>query len=156
MNGSFSRKKIILIISSILLITLLFIYFRNNRLEFSEVYSESSCGTIRENSPYWICIKDNDLHGFFGVEYLDQYNVDYNEWDLEHYTYIVTFGYEMKKIEYSYSDCRNWHFSIIPNNYLGKLTLSGEKTDMIHIYRTKRVDIEQAYPIGPEEIIFQE
>lgn len=132
------------------------VYFHDFKPEFTEVYSNSSEGTIKENSPYWICLKDPDYNGFFSTGFLDQYNVDFDDWDLERYTYIVTFGYEMKSIEYSFSDCKNWELSIIPHNYLGKLTLGNDKTDMVHIYRLKKVDIESAFPDGPDEVLFED
>lgn len=154
-----ARTKFKVIFSTLiaaLMITMLFIYFHDFNPEFTEVYSKSSNGAVKENSPYWICLKDPDYNGFFSVGFLKQYNVDYDDWDLENYTYIVTFGYEMKKIEYSFSDCLNWDFSILPKNYLGKLTLGSEKTDVIHIYRIKKADIESAFPAGPDEIIFRD
>lgn len=155
MSGRYKFKMMLFTLIIALIIVVLFIYFHNFKPEFTEVYSNSSNGTIKENSPYWICLKDPDYNGFFSIGFLEQYNVDYDEWDLEHYTYIVTFGYEMKNIEYSFSDCKNWNYSILPKNYLGKLTLTSEKTDIIHIYKIKKVDIESAFPDGPDNISFQ-
>lgn len=155
MNRRCKFKVIFFTLTASLIIVALLIYFHDFKPEFTEVYAESSDGAIKENSPYWICLKDPDYQGFFAVGFLEQYNVEYNDWDFEHYTYIVTFGYEMKNIEYSFSDCKNWEFSILPENYLGKLTLANEKTDIIHIYKLKKVDIESAFPDGPDDILFQ-
>lgn len=155
MSGHCKIKMIICILMAALIIVGLVVYFHDFKPEFTEVYSNSSNGTIKENSPYWICLKDPDYNGFFSTGFLDQYNVDFNDWDFEHYTYIVTFGYEMKSIEYSFSDCKNWDFSIFPHNYLGKITLDNNKTDIVHIYKLKKVDIESAFPDGPDEILLR-
>lgn len=155
MSGRCKIKIIICILIAVLIIVSLIVYFHDFKPKFMEVYSNNSNGTIKENSPYWICLKNPEYKGFFSTDFLVQYNVDYNDWDLEQYTYIVTFGYEMESIEYSFSDYKNWNFSIFPHNYLGKLTLTGKKTDMVHIYRIKKTDIESAFPDGPDEILFQ-
>ena len=151
-HGYFKKRIIIATITVIAIMAS--IYFFPFHPNFKEVYSTESKGTIKENTPYWICVKDPEYEGFFNVSYLDKYNVNYSEWELDKYTYIITFGYEMTDVKYSYSKCLNWGYSFIPCHYLGKLTLREPQDDLIRIYRLRKVDIECAFPDGNDEITF--
>ncbi len=147
------KTKIKIAVPAVIVI-IVSIWFFPFHPDFKEVYSTYSNGSIKENTPYWICIKDPEYEGFFNVSYLDKYHVDYSEWELDKYTYIVTFGYEMTDVKYSYSKCLNWGLSVIPHHYLGKLTLREPKDDLIRIYRLRKVDIECAFPDGNDDISF--
>ncbi|GAB5082896.1 hypothetical protein Osc1_20720 [Hominimerdicola sp. 21CYCFAH17_S] len=145
-HGNF---KIFMILLTIVIIILLLIYYHNFELEFSEVYT---CTTdkIESNTPYWICIKDPHYNGFYSIDYLNnQYGVDYSQWDLENYTYVIAFGYEMDSIAYSYSKRLNLSFS----KFLGQVTLKGNPTSFIHIYKLEKIDIDSKFPIqGYDEV----
>lgn len=150
-------RKLIVSASCILVVSilLLFVLFYRFDLDFKMVYSCTTDGKVKENTPKFICIKDPDYNGFFDKDFLKQYNVSYSDWDLNEHTYIITFGYELRKIEFSYSKCVKWD-SIIPGNFQAFVTLSKVRTDKIYIYELKKIDLESAFPDGSDQIVFQE
>ena len=68
MNGK--RIKIVFIL--MILISLILLIFIDHTPDFDLIYTENNA-LIKENSPYWICIKDEKYNGFFSEEYLKQY-----------------------------------------------------------------------------------
>ena len=150
MNGK--RIKIVFIL--MILISLILLIFIDHTPDFDLIYTENNT-LIKENSPYWICIKDEKFNGFFSEEYLKQYNVDFDEWDLDNHTYIVSFGYKIKKIEYSYYKYRHNHGSIRPLGYLPRVTVEGEKDNTIYIYELDKINLESLFPDGSDEMIFE-
>ena len=65
------KKRIIsLVVAFAVIAIIVSIYFFLFHPNFKEVYSTESKDTIKENTPYWICVKGPEYEGFFNVSYL--------------------------------------------------------------------------------------
>lgn len=156
MTGRFKFRIIIFVVTVMVIICLLVVYFFRYNLDFKEVYSVKYDGGFKTNSPCFICIKDPNYNGFFDKDFLKQYDVVYTNWNFENHTYIVTFGYELKRVSFTFSKCVDSKKSIIPANYQALVTLSKERNEKIHIYELDRIDLESSFPDGTDEIVFQD
>lgn len=138
---------IILLVLSIIIIGRIF-YYKEYVLNF-ETVAEIDKGQD-DNDLYWFTLRDEEYHGFYGVEMLE--NLSFNtddisniDFDYNNYTYVITVGHELKNISYSYSDMKNRKFLVIPKQFVGNVVLDSKGTDKLYIYKIKKMDIDCDY-----------
>lgn len=145
-------KKILIVFLVLILIggIMFFKYtipnYRN--INFDEVYQcDIDANTEIFNKTYWFSIRDNSYNGFFDIGYLDKIGVDCSKLDFDYskYTYIITIGYELSDISYSYHDMKNRKLIFIPKQFIGKVKLKKEFDNKVYIYKIKKMDIDCDY-----------
>lgn len=118
--GHSKSKHILLIFFSVLICCLIYqLSFRT--VKFKEV-SSNEIETTGHHYVYYCRISENDLD--------DLLNTDYN-FDFENHTYIITFGYELKKIKYSPFSKPSIHNY---NYFVPKVYLDENKKEMCYVY----------------------
>ncbi len=147
MEYSNRKKKFVFFMFLLLLMWCFFvsavcIYHMNFDISFECIgafdvteYPENGCSTG------WLSLRHPDYNGFYSDEILNQYRIDM---DLEYdkYTYIITFGYELKQISYSYDTVKNRKILFIPKQFIGKVILLDEFKDKLYIYKIPKMDID--------------
>lgn len=139
-------KKIIFVLSLVVFVLLTFIIYKAHfNLPYEYVGSFNIADD--ENVPLWFSVRDDKYYGFYDEKCLLKYCEDYNigTIDTQKYTYIITCGHKLSSISYSFSEMKNRSFIIFPKQYIGKVLLEYEETDMVYIYRVKKIDIDCDY-----------
>jgi hypothetical protein len=140
-------KKIYWLFLSLFLILIIFIIsflyyksFQNISFEQIGVYNTNEENLNGET--YWFTLREPE--GFFDITTLDNLGVDYSNvyFDYSKYTYVVTVGYELSSLSYSYSEMKNRKFIIFPKQFVGFVELKPQKNDNVYIYRIKKMDID--------------
>lgn len=104
---------------------------------------------------FWIALRSPAYNGFFSNDILkNNFNIEFNEFDFNKYTYIVTSGYELKQISYSYDTMKNRKFIAIPKQFIGKVVLWDEYKDKIYIYKIPKMDIDCDFHERNREVYF--
>ncbi|MBE6838148.1 MAG: hypothetical protein E7507_01210 [Ruminococcus sp.] len=150
-------KKVLVFIIPIVIIVALIIgaifYNKDYNLDYTLVYSETCDNT--DDGLYWFSLRDEKYNGFFTEEYLDNFGVEFSDYDYKNYTYIVTFGHELKRITYSPKETKNRVMVVFPKQYIGKVVLDKEDTGKIYIYRVKKMDIDCDYHERDKNVSFE-
>ncbi|MBP0960160.1 MAG: hypothetical protein J5992_08545 [Oscillospiraceae bacterium] len=144
---------IIPIVVIVVLITGVIFYNKDYNLDYTLVYYET-CDNTDDNT-YWFSLRDEKYNGFFTEEYLRNYGVKFSDFDYENYTYIVTFGHELKGITYSPKKTKNRVMFVFPKQYIGKVVLCKENTGKVYIYRVKKMDIDCDYHERDKNVSFE-
>ena len=79
-----------------------------------------------------------DTDGIY--EYTDKeiFYVEFSEYDLDEYTYVVSFGYELKEISCSLSELkRTQGFYFVP-----KMVFNPLRKDFVYIYRLPKIKLD--------------
>lgn len=150
------KKKLAFIIPVVIIVALItgyIFYNKDYNLGYTLVYSES-CDNINADE-YWFSLRDEKYNGFFTEEYLRNYGVGFSDFDYENYTYIVTFGHELKEITYSPKEMKNRVMVIFPKQYIGKVVLCKENTGKVYIYRVKKMDIDCDFHEREKNVSFE-
>ena len=151
------KKKVIIIVSAALVIACmlaavsiwLIVSDRNVSFELiseTDYDADYNGGYLKENSLAWFSLLDpnfeSDILGS-GTEILDSAGIVYNSdnFDVEHYTYIVTVGHKLKSLKYSFLKCNQRNEFLLPKQFIGHATLDKTQTDKIYIYRIKKMNI---------------
>jgi hypothetical protein len=108
------------------------------------------------NYTFWFTIRDELFNGWFTNDYLTNMGIDISniEFDYNKYTYVITIGYELHRISYSYSDMKNRKFGFVPKQFVGKVELQRELKNIVYIYRIKRMDIDCDYHERNRNVFF--
>lgn len=128
-------------------------------INFEEVYQCSiDINSKVFNETYWFSIRDDSYNGFFDVQYLDKIGVNYSHLDFDYskYTYVITIGYELSKISYSYHDMKNRKFIFIPKQFIGKVELKKDFSNRVYIYKIKKMDIDCDYHDRSKNVEFKD
>jgi hypothetical protein len=146
-------KHIMYIIIGVLLfisivLNLILVYQHEFYLDFEEVYREK-----REDIKImgrWYSIKDKKYRGFYSEENFPNYN-----FDCDNYTYIVTFGYELETISYSFSrmiDKRKVSLGL-PRQFVGEVVYEDVPTNYVYIYKVKKLNIDRDVKASEKQCI---
>ena len=100
---------------------------------------------INDSELVWFTLRDEKFNGFFSDDILDNYKVEYSEFDYSKYTYVICVGHELKSISYSNSETKNRKLLIFPKQFVGIVSLSEEKSCNLYIYRIPKMDIDCDY-----------
>lgn len=122
-------------------------YYHRFNIKFESITSVKVSDSFINNGawPYWFTIRNN---GWYTTDVLQELIQDSEDiiFDLNHYTYVITCGYKMEKLEYSFSNMKNRRKYIpIPKQYIGEICLNKNYDGMIHFYRIKKIDIDHDY-----------
>lgn len=155
------KKTVIIVLSIALLFVIigggLYIYNLNFSIDFEQI-EELSCKEISaDEKQKWFSLRHEDYKPFYSADMLDNYGVKSSEinFDFKNYTYIVTIGHKLKKIEYSYSTMKNRTFFVIPKQFVGHVVLNSKLNNNIYIYRINKMDIDCNYHNPSEYVIFE-
>ena len=142
-------KKVVIIIVVVLIFSIITgggIFYRmpyNIPFENIETVKEPS-GFSENIDAIWFTLRDEKYKGFFPNNTLSDYGIDI-DMDFQTYTYVITCGHEMTKLERSYSKMKNKIFGFLPKQFIGQITLKEADDHMIHIYRIPKMDIDCNY-----------
>jgi hypothetical protein len=111
------------------------------------------------NNLYWFSLRDDSFNGWFTTHKLTDMGIDFNEieFNYKEHTYVATIGYELHSISYSYSDMKNWRFSLagfVPKQFVGKVELRNELKNIVCIYSIERMDIDCDYHERDRNVFF--
>lgn len=155
-------KKNKIFIIFILLSTLFFIIYEITHnpisLSFNQVTTFDTGEEITNSDFAWISLISDEYAPMWNSEYIsNKYGIEIEDYiDTENFSYIVTFGHELKSISYCYSDARTKYFGIIPKEKTGKVVLSNEQTSKIYLYQIKKIDIVHDYYGNGENMVIYE
>ena len=92
----------------------------------------------------WFTLRSEEYDPWFSPsgELFDNSPIDLAQLDLDQYTYVVTVGRKLIKLEYSYSSMERRKYIVIPKEFVGRITLDSYLTNDIYIYRIPKMDID--------------
>lgn len=159
-DNSEKRKNIAILILSFLLVCFIIInalcvYRMDFEIPFDKA-GEFDIGektSVGKTDAYWVGLRHPKYGGFYSEEILDAYNININL-DFNKYTYIVTFGHELKRISYSYNTMKNRKLVFIPKQFIGKVVLLEEFKDKVYVYRIPTMDIDCDFHERDRKIYF--
>lgn len=156
MNIIFTKKIIIILLLILLVVSLIlnfYLYYNHDSpLEFEEVYVEENMDEMYKGA-YWFSLRHKKYGGFFGNEIKDL-GVNFNQFNFNKYTYIITFGYELSEISYSLNATKNRKFIFFPKEFIGKVVFKDEYKNNVYIYRIKKIDIDCDYHSREDYVTF--
>lgn len=122
-------------------------YYHRFNINFESITSVKVSDSLISSGvlPYWFTLRNN---GWYTKDVLPESIQDSEDlvFDFKHYTYVITSGYEMEKLEYSFSNMKNRRKYIpLPKQYIGEIYLNKNYDGMIHFYRIKKIDIDHDY-----------
>lgn len=142
-----SKKMIVIVVIvlafSIFLGGVLYYMQFNIRFENLDTVKEPE-GFTEKIDAVWFTLRDENYKGFFPNDTLSDYGIEV-DMDFQRYTYVITCGHEMVKLEKSYSKMKNRKFGFLPKQFIGQITLKEADDHMVHIYRIPRMDIDCNY-----------
>lgn len=155
-------KKIQKIVPIIILIFLIGCvvsrYFNPNykNIPFEKIAESEVKLTLNSQQLLWFTLRDESFNGFFDISMLDMLGVDYSDIEIDYnkHTYVVTIGYELTDLSYSYSEMKNRKLVIFPKQFIGKVELKDEFNEMIYIYKIERLDIDCDYHDRAKNVSF--
>lgn len=135
-------------------------YFKSDYkiIQFDKIYESKVELDSYSDQLVWFTLRDKCFDGFFDISMLERLGVDYSNMKIDYNndTYVVTIGYELVNLSYSYSDMKNRKLGIIPKQFVGKVGLKDEFKEMIYIYKIKRLDIDCDYHDRRKNVSFIE
>ena len=134
------RKKLYItlgILAVVIISLLLFVFIKRN-VEFEEIARIPHVFTDGPEESY-------DSHAWFSIHSVEfcelkegdlkSYGTDIEEtFDLDSYTYVITRGYPLQKLQYSYT-----HLGF--SAFVGQVTLKKPREDYLFIYRIKKRNV---------------
>ena len=146
-----------IIILTVLIVTAIVIkpYDREIELEFEFVDVIENVKADDLNYRYWFTLRDEKYSGFVEASILDEYEYDTSIFDFDNYTYVITLGHELKKIEYNFAYMKNRIYIVFPKQFIGKVTLNSVKTNDIYIYKIRKMDIDYDYHDPSKRVVFE-
>ena len=159
-------KKMIIALTlvSLLVLSIIISVYMNKTidLKFEKIATYNVDVTTEKPKRVWISILSEKYKPFFSSEYVfDNYGIDINSnIDTDKYSYIVTFGHELKQISYCNSFCMSKYLGILPKERIGMVVLSKESTGKVYVYRVKKINIVCDYHSkgeneGKEVVVFK-
>ena len=155
-------KKLYLCSILVFIVFSVFHYFYAERfLDFSLLASCEVSESELEDEFAWISLISEDYDPMWTIEYIETKYVLSDEFrqciDTKNYSYIVTFGHELKSLSYRNIDARTKYLGIFPNQRIGIVKLSIDRKPKIFIYQIKRMNIvNDYYGNGKDMVIYQE
>ncbi len=152
MKSEVKKRIMYITIGALLLISIVFnlilLYHHEFYLDFEEVYREK-----REDVKVmgrWYSIKDEKYRGFFSEENFPNY-----DFDCDNYTYIVTFGYELEAISYSFSRMidKKVYTLGLPIQFVGEIIYKDLPTNYVYIYKVKKINIDRDIKASEKQCI---
>lgn len=141
-------KKMIVIVVIVLAFSIFLggvLYYMQFNIRFENLDTVKEPSGFSENiDAIWFTLRDEKYKGFFPNNTLSDYGIDI-DMDFQTYTYVITCGHEMTKLERSYSKMKNKIFGFLPKQFIGQITLKEADDHMIHIYRIPKMDIDCNY-----------
>jgi len=133
-------------------------YIHNNKsIQFVEIASFDTGQVLtREEKVVWFSLRHESYNGFFSAELLNNYGVEteHMTFDFENYTYIITVGHELRGVEFSYSVFKNRKYFILPDQFVGKVTLDDNLVNRVFFYRVRRMNIDLDYHSPRSHVTF--
>ena len=109
------------------------------------------------DSNFWHTIRDEKFHPFYGLEILQKADLPSDVTiDTQKYTYVVTYGRQLKQIQYRYLDMKNRTLFLLPKQFVGRVLLGKETTEKIYIYRIRKMDIDCDYHNHNRNVFIEE
>ena len=132
--------KITILLSSLLLlssliINIIFLYYHYFKLDFEEVYK--AVNEINQDDIIWQSTRCDSL---VGDKYLreDSHLDNWLDVDLEKFTYIISYGYELVDLSISFSELKNSNGLY----FVPKAIFKKEKKNTIYVYRLRKTNID--------------
>ena len=146
---------LIILIIFVLLLGIYYISHKNILISFTPIKTFNTSENMTENDFAWISLISEEYNPLWNAKYVyNKYGIKLDEYiNTNKYSYIVTFGRELKSISYCYSDSRTKYFGIIPKEKIGKVILSNEQTPKIYLYQIKKIDIVHDYYGNGENMV---
>lgn len=134
-NGNYKKVMYALIMVLLIIFNILLLYRHYFQISFEEVYKESY--PISEDTIIWQSTRTVSLDD---TNYTNKeiFSVNFEDYDLQKYTYIVSYGHELIDITYSFSEMKNSNGLI----FIPKTIFKSEKNDVIYIYRIKKMNVD--------------
>lgn len=131
-------------------------YYKVRPIEHTLVVSFSAAMENRGDLS-WFSLRSPEFGGFFDAERLfAQYGIDESllQFDFEQYTYVITIGHSLHKIEYSFSEMKNRKWIVVPKQFIGIVTLNKTFENKIYVYAIPKMDIDCDYHMRSRNITF--
>ncbi len=147
-SGDCKKIAFCLIMLLSVIINLFFLYNYYFEVDFEEVYRESY--PLYEDMIIWHSTRDESLSN---SNYTNEeiFSVNFNDYDLDNYTYIISYGYELTDISVSCSEIKNSNGLY----FVPRVIFESERTDTIYIYKTKKINIDYDMHESDRNIYFK-
>lgn len=121
--------------------------YKENYIRFCYVTEINVDPKVLEKEQFlWLSVIDEKYNPFFDETYLvGNYGEDILKHekfaDKDKFSYIVTFGRKLECVTYKYSEAKPKLVGLVPKQYLGRVTLCGERNNKIYVYKIPKADI---------------
>lgn len=131
------RITILLIISILSIIICSYIYKREYINSYRNILLEQICqcksNGLKENNPHWMSIASEEQ-----IKNIEQkYEVDLSDIDINKYMVIISFGAELKHLDYNLRESTYK----TRKQYIGFPVFDSQKEDMIFFYKSPKIPI---------------
>ena len=145
------KRGIFLLIVFLIIVViavLVVLYHKTWNLDFEEEESFEYNHTAltqedHNNTLKWFSLRHNSYQGANSIDTLKRYGVDVEglHFDFDNYTYIFTVGHRLISIKHNYSIFDQRNVLLLPNRFVGIVTLNKQCEDKIFVYRIRRLNI---------------
>ena len=140
-----SMKKIIFICIALLVVLVFLLNFKYT-LKFEpieKVIPNDELNPISSTMKPWFSIRDKKYNPWYDLNYISNIGLSCEEWDMDKYTYIICFGYELKKL--SFSPLLLNMKSDFQIEYIGITEFNEEFSNCVYVYRIPKMNIDFNY-----------
>lgn len=112
------------------------LYFHYFNIDFTEVHREHLEFDWESTSAWRSTRSESKSKVIYSPEEI--FHVDFSDYDLKKYTYIISYGYELLDVSCSLSEMKNSNGLY----FVPKMIFKSERKDMIYIYQIPKTELD--------------